>query len=225
MFSSERLFKGFQSVGKMSYESTESQPRDAINYFLNISKNIKSRFYKLKITHRAMALLRLTQVLYPPLQPGQKRLIWSCNCGYKSFDDFIELRPGAVSKYEARLRSRYAGGISQNGQRWCTQALGSILSGFRASKNRPYSHEHDSKRRGASSWQPSRVQDDQQETSQPEPRSSLFLLLCLPYMARRTRLIQPDLCEIKSDESFFRLLKRSYMEMRGRFRTRVSLKR
>ncbi|MCJ1290589.1 hypothetical protein MMC34_002129 [Xylographa carneopallida] len=43
-------------------------------------------------------------------------------------------------------------------------------------------------------------------------------------MSRGTKLIQPDLCDIKSDASFFRLLKTSYTDMKGSFRSWISLK-
>ncbi|MCJ1286043.1 hypothetical protein MMC26_005385 [Xylographa opegraphella] len=42
-------------------------------------------------------------ILRPILHPDKKRLTWSCNCGHTSFNDFIELQPGAVSK---PIRSR-----------------------------------------------------------------------------------------------------------------------
>ena len=35
-----------------------------------------------------------------------KRIKWQCRCGHKSYDDFLEVRSGAVEEYESLLRRR-----------------------------------------------------------------------------------------------------------------------
>ncbi|MCJ1380780.1 hypothetical protein MMC17_003889 [Xylographa soralifera] len=204
--------------------SIARQSRKAVGYLLNYLENPMSYLYKMRTYRCAISILRAIKILHPLLQPGKKRITWSCNCGHTSFDDFIELRLGAVSKYEARLRSRYAGHGSRGSLGCCAQALSLFYKGLGTSENVKHSDDHDSERQDASSRQTSRTRDQQPESSQPQARSSLFLLLCLPYMSCGTKLIQPDLRDIESDASFFRLLKTSYTEIKGQLRSRISLK-
>ncbi|MCJ1224510.1 hypothetical protein MMC12_001155, partial [Toensbergia leucococca] len=39
----------------------------------------------------------------PRLKPNRVRIRWQCRCGYKSYDDFTEIRPGAAKEYEHQL--------------------------------------------------------------------------------------------------------------------------
>lgn len=57
----------------------------------------------------------------------------------------------------------------------------------------------------------------------PQP-DCLFLLLCLPYHNRGTRLVQLDLRDVQDDKGFFYLLRNNYREMRGKFKRILSLR-
>jgi hypothetical protein len=43
-----------------------------------------------------------------------------------------------------------------------------------------------------------------------------FLLLCIPFMRHGTKLYQPEICRVNSDQEFLHLLRRYYNAKRGR---------
>ncbi|KAL9121975.1 MAG: hypothetical protein Q9187_001474, partial [Circinaria calcarea] len=42
-----------------------------------------------------------------PLEPGMKRVRWTCVCDRRYYDDFIEIEPGAVAQVQASLNDTY----------------------------------------------------------------------------------------------------------------------
>ncbi|OCL08020.1 hypothetical protein AOQ84DRAFT_364488 [Glonium stellatum] len=59
---------------------------------------------------------RLCRIFESPSQPGKVRLRWTCRCGKPMYDDYKELVPGAVQKFEQELVNHFnqaAGGSTE----------------------------------------------------------------------------------------------------------------
>ncbi|RAL65014.1 hypothetical protein DID88_001122 [Monilinia fructigena] len=63
----------------------------------------------------------------PPIADEKKRIEWRCKCGYRIYDDFTELRPGAANRLKQALKSYESG--STNTSRSSAISSCSILSG------------------------------------------------------------------------------------------------
>ena len=157
----------------------------------------------------------------PPVKAGKKRLFWTCRCGHKSFDDFAELRPGAVKQYENQLREHLGSQSNTTGSNLNPvsrgfQQLGLMFRRFNNAKgnNQPSLPQYNTTVPSSG-------------TSIPvirAPSDNLYLLICTPHRKYATKLVQPDLKDIHSDQAFFKFLQASYRGLRGRFRSAFSLK-
>ena len=159
---------------------------------------------------------------------GLKHLSWTCICGYKSIDYFQELRPGAVADYATFLHQRLRK-IANPGRAGpgniASLALRSIAENINLVQRTPSTS--DEERQELSSSDAELLQMGSPSTSVASATTtsgSLYLLLCLPYKTRGTKLVQPDLEKIQSDQDFFRLLRSCYSEIRGRPRSMLSLR-
>lgn len=153
------------------------------------------------------------------LPSGMKRISWSCSCGHRSLDDFKELREGAVTEYAARLQQRLtesesSGRVSRSG---VTVVASRIFHTLFMSMGLPQRALQPSLKRFETT--------PMQLITPVESRSdSLFLLLCLPYHNRGTKLLQLDLRDVQDDLYFFSMLRHNYREIRGRFKRNFSLR-
>lgn len=53
---------------------------------------------------------------------------------------------------------------------------------------------------------------------------SLYLLLCIPFSKYGTKCIHMDLCSLDSDQAFFKNLRVHYIELRGKWKSKFSLR-
>lgn len=138
------------------------------------------------------------------------------------YDDYVELRPGAISRLE-QLLTKYSsctGGeddLSDSGMTsktsspsnavsWTSEILSKIWPFNKRSSNLP---RHHSSKRGAED-----LGTCPTISERPRPNHD-FLLLCVPYMRLASKLWQADICRINSDREFFRVL-RYYYDRRGK---------
>ena len=157
----------------------------------------------------------------PPLKTGEKRVRWTCACGFSSFDDFQELSPGAVEAYEEYLKT-YLGSQQNSMPSTETYLLSNILQMLRLDNTLRYNRNQE---------QPVLLQHNLHLSTMangPPPtnvsNNTIFLLLCLPHRRYATKLIQPSLEKIRSDRDFFNLLQSSYVSFRGKYRSFLTLK-
>lgn len=152
----------------------------------------------------------------------KKRIRWQCHCGHASYDDFVELRPGAVKEYESMLRNRKN---TINSRSANAGGNGSVLHYIPG-----WNHLSRYVNNVIKAETPSlpRYQLESVSVSQPQPSTSvieiLYLLLCVPHQKFATKLLQIDLTKVTSDQHLFSLLRGNYFQMRGRFKNCFSLK-
>ncbi|MCJ1407014.1 hypothetical protein MMC19_001084 [Ptychographa xylographoides] len=166
--------------------------------------------------------LGFARLFEPRLKPGKKRIRWTCKCGHQGYDDFIELRWGAVAEYEASLRQYNNGGRQQSASPGggilsrCTQAIRGIAGSMR---NKSSNNDL-----GLPQFESQHKQINLTSRPSNNALDSLFLLLCIPHQKFATKLLHLELRETSSDREFFGLLMKSYNDMRGRLRSYLSLK-
>ncbi|KAI9853396.1 MAG: hypothetical protein M1830_006676, partial [Pleopsidium flavum] len=159
----------------------------------------------------------------PILAEGKRRIRWECSCGHRLYDDFTELRPGAVEKLEELLnssddRTHQKGSNSSGGS---IKGLGrSIVNGLQATLKLLGASE--------SSELPQYQLQKASSKAPPQPPTSpdviLYLLLCISDGAFATKLLHLNLCEVTTDLKLFSLLRDTYQEMRGRKWSWLSLR-
>ncbi len=153
---------------------------------------------------------------------SKQRIQWQCHCGHASYDDFIELRPGAVKEYESMLRNRTN---TRNSRSANAGGNGSVMHNI-PGWNRLSRYVNNVIKAETPSLP--RYQLESVSVSQPQPSTSdieiLYLLLCVPHQKFATKLLQLDLTKVTSDQHLFSLLRGNYFQMRGRFKNCFSLK-
>lgn len=166
-------------------------------------------------------LLTLFQTQEPPIEAGKQRARWTCVCGHSSYDDFRELRAGAVNEYEELLRT-YLGNQRSPGYSERSDISWNILQLFGRFSARTL---------GQSSGEPTLPQHDVRNILPPNSSNHvnsrealLFVLLCLPFRGYATKLLQPGLEDVRSDQVFFKLLRRNHISFKGTLKSWLSLK-
>ena len=158
-----------------------------------------------------------------PLDPGKTRIQWQCRCGYKSFDDFVEIRPGAAREYEQLLQRTQLdrdqspkGHMSDTVSRFLgrfTKVFSKVLRGLDGGRDFPLPQH-----------KPVDARQQQPQTPAKSADRQIFLLLCIPYRQYATKLLQLDLQDLQSDQNLFKLLRSGYQDIRGRLKSSLSLK-
>lgn len=199
-----RNLKLLSLVNLMTYSYSQT--------FVSTWSNISKYFTKLLMAYGLLEDL---------VQTGKKRIHWTCHCGYSSFDDFVELRPGAVDAYEALLREHAS-----------TQQLSQSTTnrtGFFRNLRDPrtifsFLGKQTANQTFLPQFQTAGIAPNNQTPALTASADDLFLLLCVPHKQYATRLVHLDLRAIVSDQDFFYSLKRNYRSMRGTARSLLSLR-
>ena len=147
-------------------------------------------------------------------------------CGRRLYDDFEELRPGALEGLEQMLNeqskicSPEANGSSEH-RGGSIRALWNAAGGIFGSltNNRPVGHND----LPTLPRHRPRAANQEPHLQFSPPLENLFLLLCIPYRKHGTRLVHMDLAELVSDENLFRKLKHEYQSIRGQWASYFSL--
>ena len=171
--------------------------------------------------------------------PQIKRVHCRCHCGHTFVDEYLELqvdeveRSGTSSWHTederddgegsslsfrvpnagSETRSSTSGKISRSPVNSASKFVSGLWRSFQPkSPSLPYSHSDVGKDVIVTLAAPA------------ETREVIFLLLCVPHRKFATKLLQPELSHVRSDQEFFKLLKRAYKHIRGRWRSWLSLK-
>ena len=178
-----------------------------------------SQFIYFAIHMRNRLEVGVRQLSEPIRPPRTQRIRWQCKCGHRSFDDFVELRPGALAEYETMLRQRYQDKSSPRRSRSSFPSISSFFNDLHKQITRN-----------------DREQELPRHSNRQIPTSTthsgpitlcstiLHVLLSLPYCSRGSKLYQPSLMNVNSDRAFFHLLARSYQTSRSRLKRLLSLK-
>ncbi|KAI7776303.1 hypothetical protein LA080_005490 [Diaporthe eres] len=160
---------------------------------------IASRIYR----SAEVWLSNLGSVIHePPVRPGMQRVRWTCKCGMKLHDDYVELQTGAVLRLE-QLLGKYFSSTSEP-----DEGAGADPSSDGPGKASSLPRHHASKRSA-----------EELGTCPVMPETPHmhhnFVLLCVPFVRLASKLWQAEICRINSDRDFFRVL-RHYYSNRGR---------
>jgi hypothetical protein len=159
------------------------------------------------------------QFFEPKLEAGKQRIRWQCKCGYHSFDDFIEVIPGSLAKYEGSIRQRFHENRPSTSSSSLTETITKI---FHFGKQRNESNDE--------LQLPQHTNHTHQTLPSNTPNKSpnanhlLHLLLSLPYRRHGSKLHQPDLTAIQTDRAFYTTLSNRYKQTRGRVKTLLSFR-
>lgn len=140
-------------------------------------------------------------------------------CGQRIYDDYTELQPGAVQRLERHLwnHTQSPSSTGTNSQSNATAGYKDAMTGLVIRFKDIFTSGKDW--RLPSYYQPSRQSvktiGECPRTQQAPPTSHDFALLCIPFMERASKLYQPEICRINSDQEFFRLLRYYYASQRG----------
>ncbi|KAI1100631.1 hypothetical protein F4804DRAFT_348340 [Jackrogersella minutella] len=141
-----------------------------------------------------------------------KRLFWTCECGLQFYDDYIEIQGGALNRLKEMLstygvRSRSPGDLESNNSRPGQSYSNSGKPPSGSSRSKVFDV------RLPQYWQ-------RQDHIEPGKCSRMvqagpdnthnYLLACLPFGRWISKLHQPEVCTINSDQDFFSLLRMLY---------------
>ena len=174
-----------------------------------------------------------SEYMEPLLEDNKTRIRWTCQCGERLWDDFIELRPGAANalQYELDFHARASAKTASNldapestantapnsDASRTPSAIASSRTGASAPITSP-TVELSGLGSGGAANEPS-MSDQDSETK--------FLLLCFSKMNDTCRLLQLNMEGITDDFKLFHLLREFYINHRGTlnraFRTIVSI--
>lgn len=139
-------------------------------------------------------------------------------CGRQLYDDFEELRPGALEDLERMLNKK--SGLRQRDGNGVSDQRDGFLRAFRGFVT-PMLASVFTRRSYQSGRSPSlslrQVHTPAQHPNAQPPTKPLFLLMCIPYQKYGTRLVHMELADLQSDELFFNQLKAQYHSMRGQW--------
>lgn len=191
--------------------------------FMNIYSNSQRKLVSIWSTalQHFIKVLTALGLLEDSVQIGKKRIHWTCHCGYRSFDDFVELRPGAVDAYDAFLREHTGTNQQSRSPANRTGLFGSL---WNLRTTFPFLGKQTANQTYLPRFQMTGVAPNNQTPAFIPSADCLFLLLCIPHKKYATKLVHLDLRTIKSDQQFFCSLKRNYSSMRGIARSLLSLK-
>ncbi|KAI0418825.1 hypothetical protein F5X98DRAFT_336425 [Xylaria grammica] len=160
-----------------------------------------------------------TSLREPPVPYGKKRVRWTCQCGTRLFDDFVELKPGAIENLEAELRE-----YGSTGRFEVLKQLGRLLAaGIKTWITLPFSRSRLKKSNAAPMPLPLHTTNAQTPSTAPSSGSNLRLLLCIEKGQFETKLHQKIVDGCSNDKEVFRFLHGEYHNYR-KFRTWFTLR-
>lgn len=166
-------------------------------------------------------LLMAFGLLEESVQTDKKRIRWTCHCGYSSFDDFVELRPGAIDAYETLLRERSS---TQHLSQSTTNRTGFFRSLWDPRTIFSFLGKQTAIPDLLPKFELTEIGTNSQTRALTPSADDLFLLLCVPHKQYATRLVHLNLRAIESDQEFFYSLRRDYRSRRGIVRSLLSLR-
>ena len=177
----------------------------------------------------------------PAVSLKKERIASQCRCGYRFYDDFTELRPSAAVKYEELLLRRSS--TSKGRPHTVDQVAHEQSDGDTRTTSPPNSKRSTYISNGINGMMSIvRGVTDKEDSAPPLPQYQLgnrnavvpgtssrnqellYLLMCIPQHQYATKLLQPQISAIRSDQDFFLLLRSNYRQMRGQIRRLLSLK-
>lgn len=170
-----------------------------------------------------------------PASPWQKRIHNHCRCGHAFYDDFTELRPEATNDYSASLYLRcteyhtkllHSKEVNADTGRASSQSAKPASFIFSGLKGLMYLGKGLLGKDNNGPTLPQRqleIRGNETQGSSTQTNERLFLLLCIPQHQYATKLLQPQVSDIRSDRDFFLLLRKNYQQMRGRMKALLSL--
>jgi hypothetical protein len=154
-----------------------------------------------------------TQTLEKANVQRMRWMRWKCRCGKAFYDDYEEDIPGAVKMLQDYLNTSYGTSKIANNERGTIVSAGRGFPSLLTSIKRIF-------RRSQDPEEALPVSTVRTPRLRPNPTSSterlLFLLTCLK-AGSAPSLIQEEVCNVNSDQDFFRLLRTLRQKHRSRF--------
>ncbi|KAH9902316.1 hypothetical protein F4778DRAFT_737140 [Xylariomycetidae sp. FL2044] len=175
-------------------------------YFTSIMNFLRVYF------HNALHLLNESTAA-----PGCQRLHWACECGLESHDDYEEVRAGALDDLKQVLY-RYGVIMRSSADLESNIELGDLSTAANppspaAPSRKPFEIRWPWQQQQARVCKPGSCLEKSQSGSAEHHD---YLLACLPFGRYVSRILQPEVCTIRSDQDFFSLLKLLYNGNRRR---------
>lgn len=157
---------------------------------------------------------------------GKVRIRWTCACGTRLYDDFMEIRSGAAKRLEAALNGT-------NQQRPCGQqsTQTNVTNNFQprislagSSSSTPAGFSNLGLSRLTSSYDPRPMNGRPTLTNVTSSPEMKWLLVCAQAWHRPTSLLHLNLCMTTSDQELFTGLRQLYLALKKTWWQKLSLK-
>ncbi|GKU07507.1 unnamed protein product [Fusarium langsethiae] len=160
-----------------------------------------------------------------PATHHRTRVSWSCRCGHKGYDDYLERRAGAAEELRILLKDYEEMNIElvdSTGSTSAKTSMANFISIIKAAFPISYLKKTSGK---LPIFNQRKRFDEACQTSSATVTSAVdpkhrFLLVCAPFEKQVSKAHQPDICKIHSDRDFFHALRYNYSDSRGAFRWR-----
>lgn len=175
-----------------------------------------------------------SKLLSAPPELGKKRIAWTCSCGLRVTDDYIELKPGAVDALQRRLNRMSRTCASGTSVKSSSASTGggdtageiSLESSQTACSSEP---DQNAEQQRSQPFQftrdcevgPSQHRSTSGHSSEQDEPNAMHLILGYPNLRLATRVRQPDTSDFTSDRQFFQSLQKQYLSFRGGFMRRL----
>ncbi|KAL5345654.1 hypothetical protein ACLOAV_009408 [Pseudogymnoascus australis] len=166
---------------------------------------------------------RFRELWEPGVYEGKIRVRWKCKCGQYLYDDYVELHRGAAKRLEESLNQKPTGRDtvpSRSIPIYLTTVCGLIPNIF-TKMRRTFTIEE----QGLPIQHLPPTVSVQHVATPPSPLAeALFLLICHNVGIYDKKLLQLSVCDIKSDEKFFRALNKHYQSKCNKWLSFISLR-
>ncbi|KAI4092076.1 MAG: hypothetical protein LQ344_003731 [Seirophora lacunosa] len=162
-----------------------------------------------------------------PVAAGKTRIRWTCACGSRLYDDFVELRPGAADDLKSSLhsprRQRPTGQQStSSASTYAGEALNVDANGGSASPSAGLPGPDG--RSLAPFYNPCPTNGRPTSTAITCGPESKWLLVCAQAWRRPTSLLHLNVCSTTSDQQLFTELRQLYVSLKKAWWHRLTLK-
>ncbi|KAI0124137.1 hypothetical protein BJ170DRAFT_735849 [Xylariales sp. AK1849] len=148
---------------------------------------------------------------------GKHRLYYTCQCGQRLHDDYVESRSGALNElklvlYQYGIHTRASGDLESNASHQTLPVPNGMVQKSKVPRNQCYDF------RLPSYWQ----NQTRAELGKCRRKAAAvqindkhnYILTCVPFGRLISKLHQPEVCTIDSDQDFFSLLRVTYRKNR-----------